>query len=79
MWALRYFSSTTRMAMIVTGFAVFLSYQISFASDQLEGVLDFKLKNSFARSPLTAIKNTFDTYGKLHTTNFPMNYDNWDV
>ena len=61
-WALRTLTSTTRSAIIVTSFAFFVSHYFSFASDQLEGVLDYDLKRRVALSPLTAIKNTVDTY-----------------
>lgn len=71
-WMLRNFSQTPRMAIVVTGFFVFLSFYLSFASDQLEGPLDFDLKRLFALSPLTAIKNTVDTCSRFHSRGWPI-------
>ena len=78
-WALRTLSNSTRTAIVVTAFAVFASFYLSFASDQLNGILDHDLKRRFALSPLTAIKNTVDTYAFFHTMKFPMTFDNWDT
>ena len=78
-WALRTLSNSTRTAIVVTAFAVFASFYLSFASDQLNGILDHDLKRRFALSPLTAIKNTVDTYAFFHTMEFPMTFDNWDT
>ena len=78
-WALRTLTSTTRTAIIVTSFAFFASYYLSYASDQLEGVLDYDLKREVALSPLTAIKNTVDTYTSFHMMQFPMRFGNWDT
>ena len=63
--------------MLITGFASFLSYYYSFASDQKQGVLDLDVKKQFALSPFTAIKNTIDTYGQFHANHYPMTFESW--
>ena len=79
LWAINAFFKTTHMAIIGTGFIVFISYFLSFAFDQVEGKLDHDIKKKFAISPLTAIKNTIDTYSKFHTMKFPMTWESWDT
>ena len=78
-WALRPLSNTPRMAMIVTGFCSFLSFALSYASDQKEGVLDLSTRKSYALSPFTAIKNTLDTYAIFHAMSYPMNFESWET
>ena len=78
-WMLRNFTQTSKMAMIVTGFFIFISFHLSYASDQLEGPLDFDLKRFLALSPLTAIKNTVDTCARFHTRDWPITFENMDT
>ena len=77
-WALQPFFKTARMAILVTGFFLFLSWYISYIVDQKEPTLETGTQEAAALAPLTAVKLTYDTLSKLHYIFINMNFTNYD-
>jgi len=78
-WALQPLSQTKRMAMFILTFAFFLSLQVTQTVIQRFPKIPNENKMSAAWSPITVIKLTFDTYGKLHAGKFFMSFDNYET
>ena len=78
-WMLRNFTQTSRMAMIVTLFFIFMSIMFKDANDQPDTPLSYNFKRFLGLSPLTAIKWTIIAWADFHSRGFSMTFENWDT
>ena len=77
-WALQPFFKTTRMAIFVTCFFLFLSFSATYIVDQKEPTIATSTMEEVAIAPLAAVKLTFDTLGSFHYMILAMDFDNYE-
>ena len=66
------------MAILVTGFFLFLTWYLSFVVDQKDPIIETSTQEMAALAPLTAVRLTLDTLAKQHGAYINMNFENYD-